>query len=611
MINFLLRKLNRKEDTLGKKGSRGTSLIEVIVSMLIMSLVVVPLVNNFVVVSRTNVKARQVKAATDFAQQIMETLQSYGADSVNDQFWNGHTYSHSLAGADGTTSEHQGTNECNREYPCELDTSYNAEAHRMAFNIVNINKESQGDPLTDYYKVYTDDSFSDEADRLYSTGQKRCYNIVSAMSDAGDVYDVQIVYDPSSYGSSAEKKDADDNILENSRAFNVNNFPDISTLDSDKTAVVNPNGPFVNPVINDSALTSGDSDSDIYERNDDGISYKFTRGDPDSKDTSGRSYEDIVSEAYYELYEGYYQEIVSAVQESLYSHYAESSVTINASAFRTSNPTKAEKLASIQADTTRTTVFTVTESSSGLATLTGEVVYELTDTTEIGNKATVKTKLSSIISGLTDGENELSADQKEAISDELDTEIDAIDKEYTSSDNLVRSMEVYYDDDEMDLENIYYMYTPLSSGWKADSLKLTTQKASGSGEDDSDEDKAEEMVSSDRKITLYLVPQVSLMDSDLSSMTESSDDDILSSDKSVSYRKMKLTGTDSIKGLLAKNITVNYVKNFADIINTANSNDDTIISKFNEAQNVLYDITVRIFKHDDSKCLAELTLSGI
>lgn len=557
--------------------------------MLIMSLVVVPLVNNFAVVAKTNVKAREIKAATDFAQQIMESLQAYGADSVNDQFWQGQTYSHSVAGGTGTSNEHDGTTPCMDPYPCPHDSSYKASDHLVPFSIVDIDKDSVSDDLTLYYKVYADAAFQGYADKLYSQKEKRYYAVYSAKADGGGVYDVRITYDPTRY---EEKKDGAGNVLNSVRAFNENDFPDISTLDADTTAVINPNGPFVNPVIDEEALGRGDDD--IFKKAEDGIGYAFTRGDTEGGNTSGRSYEEIVSEAYYELYEGYYQELAAKVQEYLYENWLSDSVVISASSLRSANPSKTEKLADIQKETARTTQMVITENEgTGEASLHVTVDYELTDANQIGNLTDAKDKIDDIVDAIAKN-TDVTGFDKNGVASALKEIADNIDKKFNTQDNLNRSMEVYYDDSEMDLKSIYYMYTPLLSGWKSDSLVL---KSEHSGEADSD-----------RAIDLYLVPQRSIMDADYPASVSSN-----WSELAINYKTLELNETNSIDGLKPENLAVKYVTGFADVIQTANPDDTTIISKFGKTQNVLYDITVQVFKHGDpgGECLAELTLAGI
>lgn len=64
----------------------GFSLPEIIVAMLIVGIVITPLLTNFAVTARVNAKSLKTKDVTDYAEQIIETLQSYTPDEVDEQF---------------------------------------------------------------------------------------------------------------------------------------------------------------------------------------------------------------------------------------------------------------------------------------------------------------------------------------------------------------------------------------------------------------------------------------------------------------------------------------------------------------------------------------------
>ena len=64
----------------------GFSLPEIIVAMLIVGIVITPLLTNFAVTAHVNAKSLKTKDVTDYAEQIIETLQSYTPDEVDEQF---------------------------------------------------------------------------------------------------------------------------------------------------------------------------------------------------------------------------------------------------------------------------------------------------------------------------------------------------------------------------------------------------------------------------------------------------------------------------------------------------------------------------------------------
>ena len=69
-----------------KNKNKGFTLIEVIISMLILAIVAIPILRSFNVSMRTNIKADEKEAAVEYAQQLMESLQSLGATEVEKEF---------------------------------------------------------------------------------------------------------------------------------------------------------------------------------------------------------------------------------------------------------------------------------------------------------------------------------------------------------------------------------------------------------------------------------------------------------------------------------------------------------------------------------------------
>lgn len=73
----ILRKRRNRAGRAGYADDRGVSFVEVIVSMLIMAIAVIPLLGSFMMSLRVNMKSRQAMAATIVAQNVMECVKEY------------------------------------------------------------------------------------------------------------------------------------------------------------------------------------------------------------------------------------------------------------------------------------------------------------------------------------------------------------------------------------------------------------------------------------------------------------------------------------------------------------------------------------------------------
>ncbi len=80
-----------------KSKNNGSSLIEVIVSMLILAIIVVPMLNMFVTSAKVNRKTQLQQYATTVAENVMESVMAEAA---------GYTIATATAGADGSYSQH-------------------------------------------------------------------------------------------------------------------------------------------------------------------------------------------------------------------------------------------------------------------------------------------------------------------------------------------------------------------------------------------------------------------------------------------------------------------------------------------------------------------------
>ena len=72
-----VRKPGRKMGMAGRADNRGVSFVEVIVSMLILAIAVIPLLGSFMMSFSVNMKSRQAMSATIVAQNVMECIKEY------------------------------------------------------------------------------------------------------------------------------------------------------------------------------------------------------------------------------------------------------------------------------------------------------------------------------------------------------------------------------------------------------------------------------------------------------------------------------------------------------------------------------------------------------
>ena len=68
------------------KNNQGLTLVELIVSIAILAIIVLPLLTSFVQATKTNVKAKNKQYATEVAQNIMEGLQNVSLEEIERQF---------------------------------------------------------------------------------------------------------------------------------------------------------------------------------------------------------------------------------------------------------------------------------------------------------------------------------------------------------------------------------------------------------------------------------------------------------------------------------------------------------------------------------------------
>lgn len=192
----------------------GFSLPEIIVAILIVGIVIVPLLTNFAVTACVNANSLRTKDVTDYAEQIIETLQSYTPDEVDEQFG------------------------------CSTDSFKIADVSEASFGRTNERFEVSGSDINDIEKQ--------------EKGQLRYYFIRGAKAPDNRTYDIQITYDPRSYASSSK---ADGSV----HAYNLEEIPDSSSFSRSTTAIINPNDAHVTFPTSADGKNIFDEKSQSYE----------------------------------------------------------------------------------------------------------------------------------------------------------------------------------------------------------------------------------------------------------------------------------------------------------------------------------------------------------
>ena len=102
LFGFLLEKIN---NIMKKKiNKKGFSLIELIISVAILAVIVVPLMRSFVSAGELSVKSQKTGEATDTAQNVLEALQSNGISSIIDNTQEADTLKSNLSAILGVNS---------------------------------------------------------------------------------------------------------------------------------------------------------------------------------------------------------------------------------------------------------------------------------------------------------------------------------------------------------------------------------------------------------------------------------------------------------------------------------------------------------------------------
>ena len=203
------------EHSLKASDNAGFSLPEIIVAMLIVGIVIVPLLTNFAVTARVNAGSLKTKDASDYADQIIETLQSYTPDEIDQQFG-------------GSVDKFQIANVADANDFGRTNESFAVGGS----DIKDIEKQEKGKP--------------------------RYYFIRGAKASDNRTYDIQITYDPQNYAASGK---ADGSV----HSYNLEEFPDSSSFSRSTTAIINPNDAHVTFPTDSEGKNIFDEKSQSYE----------------------------------------------------------------------------------------------------------------------------------------------------------------------------------------------------------------------------------------------------------------------------------------------------------------------------------------------------------
>ncbi|MGI6206378.1 MAG: hypothetical protein ACOYJI_07170 [Anaerovoracaceae bacterium] len=435
--------------------------------------------------------------------------------------------------------------------------------------------------ITDDYSSYgpSDENFSilgkDGEYELPSYGDVRRYSIVGAKYD-GNTYDVSIEYDPSDYESSSSDED--------SKAYNANNFPDTKSLSSDSTAIINP----------ESAYLKFDTSSDgEYEYDDTTQSFKH----------EGSSLEQTAVDNFYAKYTTFYENAVSTINSYLTQNGYDSSHMLRGSDFIQSSAKEAKE-SELKKSITRDTTLLAYESGDGVA-FRSNIVFTLTDVTQIGIPQTVTDTLRSRLQGATITEIQAdgtsvsrtaeSADISAAVST-LEPQIQSLWNDATSSSELQEQFVAYQSDNAFSsLDNIYLMYYPLKvSEWEDDTINI-------------DISAVRDRYKTDGKLNLYIVPQLGLLSSESVPYDSIQASDYIAPDLkggTITYGENGLADNAvSVEnsGTLydMARIRINYIKGWFRTLAAADTNDSVVAE--NDSQDIIYNLTVGIYESSGGK----------
>ena len=190
-----------------REKNQGFSLIEVIVSMLILSIIVLPLLQNFLAAQGANHKSKKIQYATQLNSSVMEGIKEFSIEETAVQFF---------------------------------------ETDPAAFYLVS---HTAFTPSGAYYQIKEDGSRIESENACVKNGkfinnQQKYYFYISGVKQGTGNYDVKISYDSSAY---AGIKDASGNIVVGQNSYEM---PKAEALDANFYALIDPFSAFRNFVYN-------------------------------------------------------------------------------------------------------------------------------------------------------------------------------------------------------------------------------------------------------------------------------------------------------------------------------------------------------------------------
>lgn len=198
-----------------RKKNRGFSLVEVIVSMVILAIILIPLLSQWILSAKVNQKTRYRQYATTLGKNIMEGLKEYSFEEVAYQF-------HGVNGRGF------------RIVPIEnLENAVSGIGFSQTdenYHVLSLNNPSQRDDLT------VCDENGDGTYEVRSLSGKKYYYLIKGVKEGSAVFDVRISYDANGYQGNASEIESDKGLIDQ----NQFKAPNLTELDHTKTALINP-----------------------------------------------------------------------------------------------------------------------------------------------------------------------------------------------------------------------------------------------------------------------------------------------------------------------------------------------------------------------------------
>ncbi len=197
------------------KNNRGFSLVEVIVSMVILAIILIPLLSQWVLSARVNQKTRYRQYATTLGKNIMEGLKEYSFEEIAYQFHAVNGCEFRIVPTENLVSAVSG-----------IGFSQTDEVYQ----VLSISNPSQQEALT------ICDKNRDGIYELQNLPGKKYYYLIKGVKEGSAVFDVRISYDANEYQGNSSKISGDELLI----SQNQFKAPNLTELDHTKTALINP-----------------------------------------------------------------------------------------------------------------------------------------------------------------------------------------------------------------------------------------------------------------------------------------------------------------------------------------------------------------------------------